>query len=283
MYPSSIFKFGKYAGLSTEQIYSGERNIDLTLLKYAIKQKVNTLKIKISDKESIPLSQIFEFEISDTLIKITKKSPFEFNNLELIAKSITHFSDKYLENISLKHFSEGEVQKEILNGNKKYLNYCLHSVRFEKEFDEEFILKPVITSGYPEYLVWCIKNVDWFFLHICHVEYLEKLPVNKFKEIKIEHKVDGIFEYLPLNNIISWKFDDEILELNQSKFWRIASHWDKYEVPGYLQGLAEESNAREDARDAKGENFGALTDGQLGSWEDFEGNIDDVRGFMGLD
>lgn len=84
---------------------------------------------------------------------------------------------------------------------------------------------------------------------------------NKIVKAKGNARIENYIQYLRLNYLGT----DHILCTVELKFY------------------IEKNKSSGETRYTKKDSFDALTDGQLGNWEDFDGDVEDARGKMGLD
>ncbi|GAB3870938.1 hypothetical protein GCM10028824_20160 [Hymenobacter segetis] len=102
----------------------------------------------------------------------------------------------------------------------------------------------------PSYLLWCVVNVNGFVLDN------RIMTDRRLLQNSLYAKAVGI--NLIKNKVIGqWNFDLEDEEESDMNHYR-NYNWEK-------------------------ETFDALTDGQMGDWDDYSGDIDDVKTSMGID
>lgn len=242
----SQFYFGKYKGLTIREVIQGTEKLNRELIKGYISEKItnNPSNAFVSSF----LSEIMNFEISDTLLRLPPlKELFNVNwskTIEDLLKNSNSWADRLIGNESLDDFN---IKKFSVDRNK-----------------------PELAGGNPEYIEWCIKNVNDFFIEIDQIEELQLLDVYRFIGIEVSHKIDDIYEYKPTIRIEKYLFSKETTEINQKKF-------NSYSV--HIESDDHEFKNRNYDRDT----FDAMTDGQLGDYDDFDGDIDDVMIWAGRD
>ncbi len=122
-----------------------------------------------------------------------------------------------------------------------------------------------------------------------------KLPFGKHKGQTLEQVLSHDFQYIDwcLRNIDNFVLDHSIVgkitasygKLSAEAFMKQQEKWEKY-----LNDLEDEDYAEDygynyftDDFDWRAATFDAITDGQLGDWEDFGSSLDDAFTAMGLD
>ena len=234
--------FGKYKGLSLQKIYQGVTSIDKELIKQYIKQKLTTDQ---SVDQSWIIAELLDFEISDTLIRAT---PFDAQ-------------------------INGNYEKQIAGLFKKGTTFLERLVGVTS-FEEFIAIKKGehntndICGGSPEYINWCINTIEWFYIDPDDLEELIEMPVFRFKEMEVKFKIEDIYSYKPHFYTEQYQFPIPTVEKNRRKY-----------------ELMEEDNFEEkdddNSSDSDRDHFNAMSDGQLGDYDDFEGNSDDISNWSG--
>lgn len=162
---------------------------------------------------------------------------------EIIFKSVTELVEKY--------FIDDSEFQPILNSGFTYKDFDFFNLSHKMGYGDYsgFSIKEILDRN-PEYLLWCIIHVDNFALD-------NRIMIDK-KLLRSNLYAKAVAINLAKNAVIAiW--DDELEdEVNDELENHRSYSWEK-------------------------ETFDATTDGQLGDWEDFEGDIDDARTSMGLD
>ncbi|MDK2842764.1 MAG: hypothetical protein PWQ17_2270 [Anaerophaga sp.] len=191
---TELFTFGKYSGLSVKQVYQGSDKINNDLIKKYLLYKIENPSIIDSNEEI--LTEIFKFEISDTIFRATPiMDDFKGNwkiSIEKLFRDSSNWTDRLIGNKSLDDFNT-KIYSEQKN-------------------------EPEITGGNPEYIEWCIKNVEDFMLDPEELIELQKLEIYRFKGIEVIHKIDDIYEYKPKIIIEKFQFSEQIFEINNKKY-----------------------------------------------------------------
>lgn len=111
-----------------------------------------------------------------------------------------------------------------------------------------------------------------FFIEPDELIVLQDIDVFRFLGIEITHKIEDIYGYKQKVNIEKFQFSQEAVNLNSNK-WNLVSKLRNKRDDDYYDC--------DDDNDWKGDFFDAMTDGQLGDWEDFEGDTDDIMNWAG--
>jgi hypothetical protein len=235
-----IFGFGKYSGLTLKQVYQGTGNISVDLMNSYIKYVLENDEDAFSKIQ--PLNTLMAFEVNDSIINI---KPFR-NNVK------GNFSNRIEQLFALRNNPLDRTYIDTLD-NFNVKNYSVNRSPIE------------LAGGNPEYIYWCLKNVDEFF--VSPLEELFSLDVNRFRGIKVAYIEENVYEYKTINEVKKLELSKTIIELNQKK-----------------SDLFSEKYYEEDSPRTNGSNrdyFDAMTDGQLGSYDDFEGSADDIDNWAG--
>ena len=131
-----------------------------------------------------------------------------------------------------------------------------------------------LCNGNPEYINWCIKTIKSFFLTPKELNLLQLMPVFQFKEMEVIHKIEDIYIYKPHFISDRYTFPESTIEENNRKFQENQEREEHEE-----RDFEDRVSFRDTDYDR--DNFNAMTDGQLGSYDDFEGNSDDVNNWAG--
>jgi hypothetical protein len=244
------FGFGKYCGLTLKEVYQGTQDISRDLVKsyvdFVLKNDDDILN------KNTPLCKLMSFEVSENLIQIKSyknKKVLKYNWTERIENVFrlrnNHLDRSYID--SLDQFNITQYSKD-----KKSI---------------------VIAACNPEYIAWCLVNLDNFSIDEDILEKLLSLEIYRFTGIKVSHNANDIYEYK--SDIITSKstFSQKVIDINREKNDIIAEREDQRDY----ENQQDDYNRRENNRDY----FNAMTDGQLGSYDDFEGSSDDIDNWSG--
>ena len=186
-------EFGKYKGLSTKEIFVGTKDIDRDLLRAYINHRL-TGPYEPSEQDAITLD-MFTFEVSKTIIRaVPTLDDFKGNWQQVISKLFVSSHMSYL----------NVITETSLDG--FYLN------RYKQPND-----KPLVLGGIPEYIAWCIENVEGYYIELIQISILEELGVNRFIGIDVVRKMEDIYEYFPKIYFESYKFSEELIMKNNDK------------------------------------------------------------------
>lgn len=144
---------------------------------------------------------------------------------ELIESTILSFykdfriNDKFIE-----FFDTGPDEKilDSLNGSifrfgnavKSRINSGLIGDQFKSE-SEKLLIKENYAD--PDYISWCINEIEDFFLIEKDIELLEKVEVFNIKGIEVQTIIDNIYKWNPYYCKSFYKFSDSIKEKNDIK------------------------------------------------------------------
>lgn len=149
------------------------------------------------------------------------------------------------------YFINNNDFQSIIDNNISYkdFNFCRLSDKIKLGNYPEFSIKEMLEKN-SEYLLWSVVHINSFVLD-------NKIMIDK-RLLKDKLYAKAVSINLVKNAVIEiW--DDELQD----------------EVNGELESLRNYTWEQE--------TFDTLTDGQLGDWDDFNGDIDDVKNAMGLD
>ena len=184
--------FGRYKGLTIREVFTGNKNIDKDLLSAYLVWRVEKGDVENVDNEIT--SNLFNFEIDRNTIKLIPTLP-DFNV----------DSTKSLESF----FVSGDSLEA------KLVNFSLDA------FCYDVYLKPndpkLVIGGVPEYIVWCIKTINRFFINPDQIEQLEADGVNRFVGINVLYTGEKTYEYTPKVIHEPYKISDWVIKENNRK------------------------------------------------------------------
>lgn len=207
MKPEDKFVFGKYKDLKLKHVYQGTLNINRHLLKDYINFLLNT-KARFHYENQFDngaLEFIDEYEITEQEIKAliyvdNKNSPIGQREV-------------YLEEAG--HNIEGGLENCLSIGNQM-VGRQLGGFVSLSNFNHQQDVRQIVGAD-PEYLCWCIENVEFFFIPIDDIAQLEKLRISIFKGLYVVRKQGGVYEYLPKMEIKYFAFPEKVKQANQVK------------------------------------------------------------------
>lgn len=176
---NSTLNFGKYKGLTVQQVYQGTLTID----KYVIRDYLNAIlnAEKFRDWAFFQKSEFIErFDLSDNVIEVigeihNNELPEGKNNRVLI----------------------GNIENELTTFiNQHYEPSFLGVLPDISSFNDKNNL-PTIVGGSPEYLKWCEENVDDFKLSVKCRSLLHKMSFSKLVGFQLMYIGDEKYEYTP--------------------------------------------------------------------------------------
>ncbi len=233
----NIFGFGKFKGLTLRQVYQGTNQIDKDLIRCFLKYKIE------KDGAIMALNETFlridTMEIDDTCIKV-----------ELYNDDYKGNWSKNIESL----FSESMGIGNFLRGNTTLDEFYTKNYRKKNQ--------TLLIGGNPGYIDWIIKKLDKFWFSNEVLIELMALDVFRFAGIKVTHLKDNVYEYVPHILTYKYSFPKKSIELNDKKSY--ASDEDDMGAIDY-----EESQRNYYRRENARNTFDALTDGQIGSYDDW--------------
>jgi hypothetical protein len=202
---STKFTFGKYEGLTLQQVYHGTLNLDRKLLRMYLDKILN------NRHSYIPVDFCFqfieEFVVTQNTIQVVGTlEPYDVGK-DAKGYPITHLSRIVL----------GNIQSLL----KTFINYhfsgnWLGIIEPLQTFNAAQETRCVLGAD-PQYLAWCIRNVDSFVITEDAINALKHLSIARLTGIEVHFVKDGLFEYAPVITTDSYTFTDEILKLNKNK------------------------------------------------------------------
>jgi hypothetical protein len=85
------------------------------------------------------------------------------------------------------------------------------------DFNKENEVKWPIGAD-PRYLVWCIDNIENFFINPNDLELMEKLKITILKGVNVIYKGDSLYEYSLSTLSKTFSFTDDIKRKNLLKY-----------------------------------------------------------------
>jgi len=226
------FHFGKYRGLTLQQVYQGTDNISKKLISSYVKHVLENDEDALN--KAILLNRIFTFEINDTTI-----------HTKPIQKNIKgNFSQRIEQIFSVRNNPSDKTYIDTLD-NFNITSYSLNRTAVE------------LAGGNPEYIIWCLNKLDHFFIH--SMEDLYSLEINRFRGIKVKCIGEQTYEYEPIIVKEQRNLPQALIDFNIYKKRTVS----------FRQSVTDNYN-RQSSTDR--DYFNAMTDGQLGNYDDFNGS-----------
>ena len=244
------FGFGKYKGLTLKQVYQGANLLDENLIQSFLKYKIEKDGAIMALNE--PFIRIDKIEISNSSIKI------ELYNDDLEGDWSKSIECMFVEHKSIDNFLRGNTTLDEFYTKHYRLNNANS-----------------LSCGNPGYVEWLIKKPNGFWFYDKDINELMSLEVYRFAGIKVAYLGNNIYTYIP--NIVTGKhiFSKKILELNKKNSYT-SDDESKEDIRDYEQ-QKRDYYSRENDRNY----FNTMTDGQLGTYNDFEGSSDNVDDWAG--
>jgi len=147
---------------------------------------------------------------------------------------------------------------------------------------EGYTISEVIMKE-PDYVFWCLDNLDHFVISIGCLELL-----NTYFEDKKNHFQSFIKPDSPIGQQLKERgtilgIPKEYVKERDAEWMLINKKLMRYDEFAENQTRGKQYKYSQADSRIERENFDALTDGQFGSWEDFDGDIDDVLMMLGRD
>lgn len=200
------FHFGKYQDLRLIDVYRGTLNIDRQLLKDYVGFLLNS-KLRFHFENifgSASFECVDEFEVIEHEIKTLIFHETWSND---------DGSESHVELVETTSNIEDDLASYLSIGNQR-MGREMGGFYSLSEFSKNY--KPRLVVGAdPEYLSWCIKNIENFFIPTNDIE---KLKTSIFNGIHVIRKEGGLYEYFPNIVIQRFQFPENIKQLNQTKF-----------------------------------------------------------------
>jgi len=253
-YENAIKHYKRYLEANPQE--NGIKNIII------IYEKIITIEILIkaekvyNEGDFIRAKALFEDyfatenNISENDLKIYLLSVLKINNPDIsidetnpIYYRLNALKTSYTEKVK----NGGKLIEDEINANKLLMYLSNYTIGFGIYEGEN--LSSIISND-PEYVLWCIINLDHF-------------SINKILFTNPKFKNEPLFPLAIEHNLIK----EKILEK-----WKTAE--DEYKNCYHNESY-------DDDNEYDRETFDALTDGQYGDYDDFEGDIDDVMTWLG--
>lgn len=180
------FEFGQYFGLTIQQVYQGTFSIDKAFIVQYLDTVLNNWN---NELELLPEKELIRnFEITETNITIhgdiddcdqpySKENSCHFGNIQQILTT-------YLNN----HF-ESNMRANLL------------SVKdFGKNWDY-----PIHIGADPEYITWCMRNVEDFIIDEKTIDFLSKLPIAKWIGFDLMYIGNETYNFRPKFEFTNFK------------------------------------------------------------------------------
>jgi len=231
------FGFGKYKGLTLQQVYQGTNHLDNNLVEAFLKFKVD------ADAAIITLNHTF-FKIDEIGNAVIKIEPYDEDLKGDWSKSIEST------------FSEGRGIENFLRGNTTLDEFYTKHYRQSN--------KTVLAGGNPGYVDYIIKNFKNFWFSDDILKKLMSLDVYRFAGIKVTYIGNNTYEYFPYIIIERHTFSKALLDINLKKSYSVddlATNNDALDYDNQKKNYDRSENARN--------SFDAMTDGQIDSYDDW--------------
>jgi len=192
-----IFSFGKYKGLSIQEVYQGTKEINKDLIKHFLIHQI-----------SFPI-YLAKLDLNELIFIDTQ-------NLEV--------KDGYIQTMPLEESYRGDwsraLQLLFRNRNmgsdrrKGLTSFDFYNLKIYSKGKS----KPLIGSGNPYYIKWCIETIPDFYIEPKEIETLEKMSSYSYLGITVKFQTSDYFAYFPIVEETKFSFFTKTLKVNQDKF-----------------------------------------------------------------
>ncbi|MEJ8756374.1 hypothetical protein WG947_05175 [Pontibacter sp. H259] len=253
---NDAFTFGKYKGLKLIEVYRGTLIIDPAVLLGYIKLLLNTEARHHYENtfSCLQLEFVDEFWVRENLITAYIYTGISDN------PDVENLEPKLEE---LSYNIENELESYLSIGNQR-TGYDLGGFHSLSEFNKSFDSKHIV-GGDPQYLSWCIQNIDGFFIPYDKLTLLEQTKVAIFNGFHILHKSGGTYEYSTNFKTGLYKFPERVKEINKLK-------QSNFEFMQHLETLS--SRQQEGDAESGPEAYGYSSWDDMAFNEAFEGDAD---------
>ncbi len=217
-----------YISLTLKEVYQGTANLNRDLVKkYLINTAASELKTinsvvtlgdftsSVIEDSKISISETVEMKLKDTESYKNKKLLIEIMNFEI--------EDTYLKGVTI-HKNLGndwtEPIEKLFSNRNNLMEISLGYMSFN-DFNTKVYSsgkeKTEIAKGDPQYISWCIENIDKFYVDVDDFDELQKLEVYKFIGIELTHRIEDTYYYkLKIRRSIR-SYSTKIIGLNAGK------------------------------------------------------------------
>lgn len=186
------FGFGKYKGLTLREIYQGSEQVSQSFIKNYVFERIANPIIEFI------VPGCMTFEVSNTLLRVYCTLPDVRIEDEDLTKELEMF------------FADADSAIDCLSGNLSIDNFNINLSKSER-------IVPEATGGRPEYVEWCMRKVHSFYIKEITVNDLQSLPIYRLKGVKINRKIENIYEYSPKIEVEYRKFSEGVVVKNREK------------------------------------------------------------------
>lgn len=283
--------FGKNKGRSIVDIFCGEPEKIIKLipsfidesLKIIFFDETNSFNYFRSCNTEIAENGNIE-NILDTISESENSSNF-FQTLEITRQFKEEISIQVFENrIVISSISDqikskdiGDIIESYLLG--EFINFPLIQGIQSDQFSHTF-RKLISVEGSPSYITWAIKKVPDFVLSNIDIVTLEKSDIFHLKTFNVQRIKENLIFFVPVLKRTKFLFDEKTKKHNSDKFNELITRHNAWEAMLENESYIEENYATYDYEE---EDFYAMTDGMLGSYDDFfdGGDSDYIDNYFG--
>ncbi len=197
------FTFGKFEGIRLIDVFRGTLNIDRTILKEYIDYMFQSDDRRVYEEIlGEPWFQVMdEVEVTENEIKITGIYVEPWNNK--LGKRVKMGN---IEELLEDYLSQGSTAKG------RFVDGFTSLEDVNKQMDDKYVI-----GAAPDYIVWCVENVDGFFIDPDDLDAMEKFKIAEFKGFHVLYQGEEVFEYAPKMKLKTYTFSDKVKLKNREK------------------------------------------------------------------
>lgn len=182
----TTFTFGKYKGLTLQEVYQGTLTPDRNLIRLYLDKILNNIH------PHIPLSNHFvfidRFIVTENTIEVVGTQEFWETDVGSNGESIGEVGEVFLGNLQ-------DTLKQIINChfNSTWLGIVETLPEFNASQEQR-----VKIGGDPQYLEWCMRHVDGFQIGDKAMEELMQLSYCELSGVDVMYISHNLYEYVPI-------------------------------------------------------------------------------------
>lgn len=205
----SVLDFGKYSGRTIEDIWVGKitENVDEVLRLYVQELCDLVINSELAD-DNFPKGCLDVKVFENELLFFEQSSTYK--KAEVIGNKVTVSADDPKTRYVLYVILELLLQDSLLV-------QTISRASWIQEFYSDNSKKFVFLQGNPNYIDWCILNVDRFAINPGDLDSLIKIRGRRLSHFNV-HVWKHIFTFLPVYKTFRYKMPDKTIAFNENKF-----------------------------------------------------------------
>lgn len=180
------FGFGRYKGLTLREVYQGSEFVSQAFIRDYVLERIANPIIEFI------VPGCMTFEVSNTLLRVYCTLP----DVRIEDEDLT----KELEML----FADTDSAIDYLSGNLSIDNFNINLSKSKRTV-------PEVAGGRPEYIDWCMQVKESFYINELTIDHLQSLPIYRLKGVKINRKIENIYEYSPEIEVEYRKFSEGVV------------------------------------------------------------------------